>query len=139
MPNCHNTVGQHNTSKNVNKQVCSSHRSKRKKEVEKWKMDQGCNNSDGHYGFACVTKVVLDPCQLDINHIDGNNDNRLENNIEVLCAMCHRMVTMREQHYKQPKASRRFKPDIKAAGLFTGLIDKTISNNELSTVLFNVK
>jgi hypothetical protein len=106
MPNCHKTVGQHNKQTNKNKQVCSTHRTKRKNEVGTWKMNQGCANRDGHYGFPCSCCIILDPAQLDINHIDGNNSNRDPANIEVLCKMCHIMVTLRNQHHLQPKQSR---------------------------------
>lgn len=109
MPNCHNTVGQHDKAKNKNKQVCDPHRKTRKHEVDKWKSHCGCANRDGHYGFPCVCTTILDPATLDINHIDGNNMNRNPSNIEVLCKMCHTLVTIRNEHHLQPKASRRIK------------------------------
>lgn len=116
MPNCHHTVGQHNKKTNKNKQVCNAHRTTKKHEVDRWKMNQGCANSDGHYGFPCICKHILDPAQLDINHIDGNNDNRDPSNIEVLCKMCHTMVTLRNEHHLQPKRTRA--PKIVDSGLF---------------------
>lgn len=33
-------------------------------------------------------------CQLDIDHIDGNRYNNSEENLQVLCANCHRLKTM---------------------------------------------
>ena len=33
------------------------------------------------------------PCQLDINHIDMNHKNNNLENLETLCANCHRLVT----------------------------------------------
>lgn len=122
IPNCNNTVGQHNAKKNKNKQVCDPHRTSRKHEVDKWKLDSGCANKDGHYGFPCVCADLLDPVQIDINHIDGNNDNRDPSNVECLCAMCHRLVTIRAEHHLQPNNSRRAKLQ-DPNGLFTGLID----------------
>lgn len=116
MPNCYNTVGQHDKSKNKNKQVCHAHRKSKKYEVDRWKLQQGCANKDSHYGFPCVCHEILDPAQLDINHIDGNNNNRDSKNIEVLCKMCHTMVTLRSEHHLQPKESRRAK--IAETGLF---------------------
>lgn len=73
-------------------------------------MNQGCANSDAHYAFPCVSKTILDPAQLDINHIDGINTNRDPSNIEVLCKMCHCLVTLRNEHHLQPKQSRRREP-----------------------------
>lgn len=121
MPNCNKTVGQHSKKNNKNKQVCAAHRKKRKHEVDKWKMDQGCSNT-GQYGFPGCDSTIADPCQLDINHIDGNNDNRDEKNIEVLCANCHRVVTVRNEHHLQPTSSRRAKIN-DPNGLFTGLLN----------------
>jgi len=116
MPNCSNTVGQHSKTKNTSKQVCSAHRTNRKNEVDKWKMQQGCANHDGHYGFPCVCSTILDPATLDINHIDGNNGNRDPSNIEVLCKMCHTKVTIHNEHHLQARPDRRVK--IVETGLF---------------------
>jgi hypothetical protein len=116
MPNCPNTVGQHSKTKNTSKQVCSAHRTKRKNEVDTWKMQQGCANHNGHYGFPCVCSTILDPATLDINHIDGNNGNRDPSNIEVLCKMCHTKVTMNSGHHLQARPDRRLK--IADTGLF---------------------
>ena len=128
MPNCNNTVGQHSKTKNTNKQVCAAHRKKRKHQVDKWKLDQGCANKDGHYGFPCVSKTILHPAQLDINHIDGNNGNRDESNIECLCKMCHTLVTLNNEHHLQPKPDRRAK--IINTGLFEFGEEKSV--NELT-------
>jgi len=119
IPSCTNTVGQHSKQLNKNKQVCGPHRSNRKHEADTWKLNQGCNNK-GQYGIPKCTCVITDACQLDINHIDGNNDNRKPDNIEVLCSNCHRVVTIRNEHHLQPTASRRAKID-DPNGLFTGL------------------
>jgi hypothetical protein len=116
MPNCPNTVGQHSKTRNTSKQVCSAHRTKRKNEVDTWKMQQGCANHNGHYGFPCVCSTILDPATLDVNHIDGNNGNRDPSNIEVLCKMCHTKVTMNSGHHLQARPDRRLK--IADTGLF---------------------
>lgn len=41
-----------------------------------------------HCGF-----VALHPCQLDVDHIDGNRDNNNPSNYRTLCANCHRLKT----------------------------------------------
>lgn len=102
IPHCNNNVGYHKAHKNgthQNKQVCEYHRKAGKEEVDAWKMSQGCANKDAHYGFACVSMDILHPATLDINHIDGNNLNRDPENIEVLCKMCHTVVTIQEGHH----------------------------------------
>jgi len=37
--------------------------------------------------------VPLHPCQLDVDHIDGNGENYSPDNIQTLCANCHRYKT----------------------------------------------
>jgi hypothetical protein len=121
MPSCSNTVGQHSKKTNKNKQVCSAHRTHRKNEVDKWKLNQGCVNKDGHYGFPCVCSVIIESATLDINHIDGNNNNRDPKNIEVLCKMCHTTATLRNEHHLSHKNKRTTK--IVDTVLFTGLLE----------------
>lgn len=127
MPNCHNTVGQHSKKLNTNKQVCSAHRMARKHEVDCWKLEQGCANRNGKFGigrykFPCVCSHIISPATLDINHIDGNNLNRDASNIEVLCKMCHTMVTLQEGHHlNKNKSNRRRSEGIVNNGLFPTL------------------
>lgn len=40
---------------------------------------------------ACNKKYFS--CQLDVDHIDGNRFNNLTNNLQTLCANCHRLKT----------------------------------------------
>lgn len=37
--------------------------------------------------------VPINPCQLDVDHIDGNKKNTKETNLQTLCANCHRLKT----------------------------------------------
>lgn len=41
---------------------------------------------------ACSFKPVH-PCQLDVDHIDGNHNNNDPSNLQTLCANCHRLKT----------------------------------------------
>jgi 5-methylcytosine-specific restriction endonuclease McrA len=36
-------------------------------------------------------------CQLDVDHIDGNHHNNDPNNLQTLCANCHRLKTHKER------------------------------------------
>lgn len=55
--------------------------------------DVCCNNC----GF-----IALHPCQLDIDHIDGNKRNHSEENLQTLCANCHRLKTHANKEW-EPK------------------------------------
>lgn len=37
--------------------------------------------------------MAIDPCQLDVDHIDGNHSNNDPSNLQTLCANCHRLKT----------------------------------------------
>ena len=40
--------------------------------------------------------VALHPCQLDVDHIDGNHKNNDPANLQTLCANCHRLKTYKQ-------------------------------------------
>ena len=44
--------------------------------------------------------VALHPCQLDVDHIDGNKRNHTEENMQTLCANCHRLKTHANQDWR---------------------------------------
>jgi hypothetical protein len=37
--------------------------------------------------------IPVHPCQLDVDHIDGNHENHKPENLQTLCANCHRLKT----------------------------------------------
>jgi hypothetical protein len=102
LPDCNNRVGQHR--KGRSKQFCEPHRKYRKHEVDLFKSKRGCQNDDGRYGGLPCSCSILDPSQLEINHINGHNDDRRDDNIEVLCANCHRLATKEGEHHLTGKS-----------------------------------
>ena len=99
LPGCSNRVGYHGKKPSQPGTVnfkwwmfCSAHRTKRKNEVDNWKMKQGCANAYGHYGGTPCTCKISVPDQLDIHHKDRDHHNTTPSNVEVLCANCHRLV-----------------------------------------------
>ena len=49
--------------------------------------------------------IPVDQCQLDVDHIDGNKNNNDTNNLQTLCANCHRLKTKlnKDGTYKRQK------------------------------------
>ena len=70
---------------------CSKHQKMRTKlKVSK---DDGClNQKTGYLGFPCNT-VVLDSCQLTIDHHDGDRFNNDPQNLKTICQSCHSLKT----------------------------------------------
>lgn len=61
----------------------------------------------GREYYLLLEKKVCNMCnfkglsyQLDIHHVDGNPKNNDLNNLEVLCANCHRLVTFMQRGKK---------------------------------------
>lgn len=44
--------------------------------------------------------IAFDQCQLDVHHIDRNKRNNSDNNLQTLCANCHRLEHMLERKTK---------------------------------------
>jgi hypothetical protein len=44
--------------------------------------------------------IAVHSCQLDIDHIDGNHKNNSENNLQTICANCHRLKTAQQLSWK---------------------------------------
>lgn len=55
-----------------------------------------------HYCEQCGFKA-LDPCQLDVDHVDGNHKNNEISNLQTLCANCHRLKTKMNRDGKRGK------------------------------------
>lgn len=47
-------------------------------------------------------------CQLDIDHIDGNRNNNNLENLQTLCANCHRLKTWYNKDWEIKKATQDF-------------------------------
>ena len=54
--------------------------------VAKYKYRDAKDTQCNRCGFK-----ALDPCQLDVHHIDEDHDNEHPENLETLCANCHRL------------------------------------------------
>ena len=56
-----------------------------------------CENSDGRFGFECVTNgAELLSCQLDMDHVipESQGGENIPENIQTVCKNCHARKTM---------------------------------------------
>jgi len=51
--------------------------------------------------------VPIDSCQLDVDHIDGNKKNNNIENLQTLCANCHRVKTKLNAQYDHSRHTRQ--------------------------------
>lgn len=80
-----------NKTKVYYRKECAMHHLHKKHPYKRYRKSY-CENRDGRLGFKCRA-TNLQSFQLDVDHINGNHhDNRLEN-LQTLCANCHRYKT----------------------------------------------
>ena len=51
-----------------------------------------CENIDDRLGFICKAEIK-DPCQLEMDHKDGDSYNNVSKNVQTLCRDCHAYKT----------------------------------------------
>lgn len=81
--------------------VCEQHRdirlkSNKRRETDEFKTKRQCENRKGELGlgFVCQAGDDLPAVALDLDHKDSNHYNNDPDNIQVLCANCHRRKTL---------------------------------------------
>jgi len=47
--------------------------------------------------------IPIHPCQLDVDHIDGNHNNNKLENLQTLCSNCHRLKTHINRDILKPR------------------------------------
>lgn len=72
------------------------HHQKRKGHYRK-QLKEACERC----GFKPIHK-----CQLDVDHVDGNHNNNKWNNLQTLCANCHRIKTWHQTWKKVLKTAK---------------------------------
>lgn len=87
--------------------------------------------------------VALHPCQLDIDHIDGNHNNNEPSNLQTLCSNCHRLKTYIQIHKPdwapsqglflfQPQAGFLYSDNIYCAEGFRSCFAFRVASNSVS-------
>jgi 5-methylcytosine-specific restriction endonuclease McrA len=54
-----------------------------------------CENIDGRLGCKC-TATIVNECQLDVDHRDGDHGNDNPANLQTLCKNCHALKTKQD-------------------------------------------
>lgn len=71
-----------------------------------------CLNKNSEKGNVCTRCgfIAENPCQLDIDHIDGDRYNNSMENLQTLCANCHRLKSINDRRVygKKRSYSRRY-------------------------------
>lgn len=68
--------------------------SKKRYATNQWKYKNPYNkHKKDHCENPDCTATIEDPCQLDVDHVDGDNTNNDPTNLMTLCANCHRLKT----------------------------------------------
>ena len=89
---------------------CSHHHKRKYKMggVHKQYRKSYCENEDGRLGFICTAKIIEPRWQLDVDHIDGDRHNNNSENLQTLCANCHRVKTKQRQENLQMKKRKHY-------------------------------
>lgn len=78
---------------NTQKWRCSTtHKEKTKVRPHRKTMQDFCQKC----GF-----IPENMCQLDVDHIDGNHKNNKKDNLQTLCANCHRLKTFNNKDWQK--------------------------------------
>ena len=113
---CDNDVAVRNWSNWSFKSECTRCQNDRKKGIIREGVEihkkTFCENIDGHLGFKCpvLTKdswIGFDICCLDLDHIDGNNDNNTPDNVRTYCKLCHNKKSIESGDCSNKKESAR--------------------------------
>ncbi len=98
-PNCDKNAKSKGVSKlgfTLYRKYCNKHsKSNYEKSYRKYKAEKCCS-----CGF-----VPVHSCQLDVDHIDGNKQNNSIENLQTLCANCHRLKTHQNKDYYKKEAT----------------------------------
>lgn len=70
-----------------------------------------CENFDGHLGFTCIVKSkeswVGYEMSLDLDHVDGNHNNNIPDNVKTYCKICHNKKSKEQGDCSNKKESAR--------------------------------
>lgn len=75
-----------------------------------------CENVDGRLGFTCTSTILISE-QLEVDHKDGDKANNTPENLQTLCACCHRVKTYNDRknynlRFKSNDSYQDFEPKL---------------------------
>lgn len=78
---------------------------------QRWKTLCNCCDKKERYPYKLAKKEVCEkcgfvpihPCQLDVDHIDGDKENMSLDNLMTLCANCHRLKTQMNRDWAKER------------------------------------
>lgn len=97
---CNNTF---KSDSQKNKKYCSrrcKEYAKREKNIKKFGWKRYATSKKGNFCERC-NLIPEHNCQLEVDHIDGNRLNNCKENLQTLCANCHRLKTFLNEDYRK--------------------------------------
>ena len=68
-----------------------------------------CENKDGRFGFVCPVREDFNfpSSVLHGDHIDGDHQNNIPENLQTVCAICHHMKGMKSGDFNSAAKGRK--------------------------------
>ena len=63
-----------------------------------------CENIDSRFGYKCTAHIPYSGA-LELDHIDGNRDNNIVENIQTLCKVCHSYKGHKANDFKKGRVN----------------------------------
>ncbi len=65
-----------------------------------------CENVDSRFGYKCTAHIPYSGA-LELDHIDGNRENNIIDNVQTLCKICHSYKGHKNNDFKRNKVTQK--------------------------------